>query len=116
MTSPAPREPLAPSESVRAVFEQLDADPKLEGKGLSEAFARSFPDPPVEAEALAATEAARMAVILVHRPNVSAIGRGSPLLWLVGGAVMAPPPVFCWQFTYSPNHCSQFLRKDSMNV
>ena len=19
---------------------------------------------------------------------------------------------FCWQFTYSPNHCSQFLRKD----
>ena len=48
----------------------------------------------------------------LHRPNVSAIGRGSPLLWLVGGAVIAPPPVFCWQFTYSPNHCSQFLRKD----
>ena len=64
MTSPAPREPLAPSESVRAVFELLDADPKLEGKGLSEAFARSFPEPPVEVEALAATEAARMAVIL----------------------------------------------------
>ena len=64
MTSPAPREPLAPSEPVRAVFELLDADPKLEGKGLSEAFARSFPEPPVEAEALAATEAARMAVIL----------------------------------------------------
>ena len=63
-TSPAPREPLAPSESVRAVFELLDADPKLEGKGLSEAFARSFPEPPVEAGALAATEAARMAGIL----------------------------------------------------
>ena len=64
MTSPAPREPLAPTESVRAVFELLDADPKLEGKGLSEAFARSFPEPPAEVEALAATEAARMAVIL----------------------------------------------------
>ena len=43
MTSPAPREPLALPKSVRAVFELLDADPKLEGKGLSEAFARSFP-------------------------------------------------------------------------
>ena len=64
MTSPAPREPLAPTESVRAVFELLDADPKLEGKGLSEAFARSFPEPPAEVEALVATEAAHMAVIL----------------------------------------------------
>eukprot|EP01043_Picozoa_sp_COSAG02_P003905 COSAG02_NODE_99_length_37069_cov_24.910957_1_plen_110_part_00 len=44
MTSPAPREPMAPSESVLAALAQLDADPKLEGKGLSAAFARSFPD------------------------------------------------------------------------
>ena len=71
MTSPAPHEPLAPTESVRAVFELLDADPKLEGKGLSEAFARSFPEPPAEAEALAATEAAHMAVILGYQGSRS---------------------------------------------
>ncbi len=46
MSSPAPHEPMAPTESVRAVLAGLDADPKLEGKGLSEAFARSFPEPP----------------------------------------------------------------------
>ena len=62
MTSPAPREPTAPSESVLAALAQLDADPKLEGKGLSAAFARSFPDLPAEGFALAATEAARVAV------------------------------------------------------
>ena len=32
---------------------ELDADPKLGGKGLSEAFARSFPELPAEAKALA---------------------------------------------------------------
>ena len=64
MTSPAPREPTAPSESVLAALAQLDADPKLEGKGLSAAFARSFPDLPAEGFALAATEVARVAVVL----------------------------------------------------
>ena len=52
MASPAPREPLAQAESVRAVLAELDADPKLGGKGLSEAFARSFPELPAEAKAL----------------------------------------------------------------
>ena len=40
MASPAQREPPALAESVRAVLADLDADPKLGGKGLSEAFAR----------------------------------------------------------------------------
>ena len=62
MASPAPREPSALVESVRAVFGGLDADPKLEGKGLSAAFARSFPDPPAEVSTLGATEVARVAV------------------------------------------------------
>ena len=64
MTSPAPREPTAPPESVLAALAQLDADPKLEGKGLSAAFARSFPDLPAEGFALVATEVARVAVVL----------------------------------------------------
>ena len=50
--------------SALAVFSLLDDDPKLRGKGLSAAFARSFPHPPAEASSLAATEAARAAVIL----------------------------------------------------
>ena len=53
MASPAPREPLALAESVRAILAGLDADPKLGGKGLSEAFARSFPELLAEAKALA---------------------------------------------------------------
>ena len=57
MASPAPREPTAPPESVLAALAQLDADPKLEGKGLSATFARSFPDLPAEGFAVAATEA-----------------------------------------------------------
>ena len=84
MASPAPREPPALAESVRAVLGGLDDDPKLQGKGLSAAFARSFPDPPAEVKSLAATEAARVAVVL-------------------GGAVTAPPPVFYWHFTSFPN-------------
>ena len=64
MASPAPREPLALAESVRAVLGGLDDDPKLQGKGLSAAFARSFPDLPAEVKSLAATEAARVAVVL----------------------------------------------------
>ena len=65
MASPAPSPaPLGLSESVRAVFAQLETDPKLVGKGLSSAFAASFPDLPAEATGLAATEAARVAVIL----------------------------------------------------
>jgi hypothetical protein len=64
MASPAPLEPTALPESVLAVLAQLDADPKLEGKGLSAAFARSFPDLPAEGSALAATEVARVAVVL----------------------------------------------------
>ena len=85
MTSPAPREPTAPSESVLAALAQLDADPKLEGKGLSAAFARSFPDLPAEGFALAATEAARVAVVL-----------GVP-------GIAVTRPVSYWQFTSSPN-------------
>ena len=39
MASPAPSPaPLGLSESVRAVFAQLETDPKLVGKGLSAAF------------------------------------------------------------------------------
>jgi hypothetical protein len=64
MASPAPREPTAPLESVLGALAQLDADPKLEGKGLSVAFARSFPDLPAEGFALAATEVARVATVL----------------------------------------------------
>ena len=64
MASPAPREPMALAESVRAVLGGLDDDPKLQGKGLSAAFARSFPDPPAEVKSLAATEVARVAVVL----------------------------------------------------
>eukprot|EP01043_Picozoa_sp_COSAG02_P001039 COSAG02_NODE_21_length_53083_cov_95.733618_26_plen_143_part_00 len=54
------------AESVLAVVGRLDADPKLEGKGLGAAFARSSPDLLAEAEgnALAATEAARVAMVL----------------------------------------------------
>ena len=58
MASPAPREPMALAESVRAVLGGLDDDPKLQGKGLSAAFARSFPDPPAEVKSLAATRLA----------------------------------------------------------
>ena len=65
MATPAPSPaPLGLSESVRAVFARLETDPKLVGKGLSSAFAASFPDLPAEATGLAATEAARVAVIL----------------------------------------------------
>ena len=66
MTSPAPSPApaLGLSESVRAVFAELEEDPKLVGKGLSAAFAASFPDLPTEATSLAATEAARVAAIL----------------------------------------------------
>ena len=66
MTSPAPSPTpsLGLSESVRAVFAELEVDPKLTGKGLSAAFAASFPDLPTEATTLAATEAARVAAIL----------------------------------------------------
>eukprot|EP01043_Picozoa_sp_COSAG02_P008426 COSAG02_NODE_269_length_26468_cov_4.489021_13_plen_57_part_00 len=41
MTSPAPSPApsLGLSESVRAVFAELEVDPKLAGKGLSAAFA-----------------------------------------------------------------------------
>ena len=51
MASPAPREPSALAEPVRAVLADLDADPKLGGKGLSEAFARSFPELPQASQA-----------------------------------------------------------------
>ena len=55
--------------SALAVFSMLEDDPKLRGKGLSAAFARSFPRPPAEASSLAATEAARAAVILSQEDN-----------------------------------------------
>ena len=64
MTSPAPRGPTGLPEPARAAFAALEADPKLGGKGLSEAFARSFPSLPAEVRSLAATEAARVAAIL----------------------------------------------------
>ena len=64
MASSAPREPSGVPEPARVAFEALEADPKLGGKGLSEAFARSFPSLPAEVTSLAATEAARVAAIL----------------------------------------------------
>ena len=76
MASPAP---LALAESVRAVLGGLDDDPKLQGKGLSAAFARSFPDPPAEVKSLAATEAARVAVVL-----------GVPKIWVIPPATLLP--------------------------
>ena len=49
---------------VLRLFVGLDEDPRLEGKGLGDAFASSFPDLPDAASSLAATEAARVATHL----------------------------------------------------
>ena len=88
MASPAPREPLALAESVRAVLGGLDDDPKLQGKGLSAAFARSFPDPPVEVKSLAATEVARVAVVL-GVPGIAVMD----VIQLASSTVTAPEKV-----------------------
>ena len=63
MASPAPA-PVPLGESVLALFGRLEEDPKLAGKGLSSAFAASYPDLPAEVSLLPATEAARVAVVL----------------------------------------------------
>ena len=47
-----------------ALFGRLEEDPKLAGKGLSSAFAASYPDLPAEVSSLPATEAARASVVL----------------------------------------------------
>ena len=64
MTSPAPSPAPTRDGAVLALLGRLEDDPKLAGKGLGSAFAASFPDLPAEASSLAATEAARVAVIL----------------------------------------------------
>lgn len=64
MASPAPSPAPVGDGAVLALLGRLEDDPKLAGKGLGSAFAASFPDLPAEASSLAATEAARVAVIL----------------------------------------------------
>ena len=51
MASPAPA-PVPLGESVLALFGRLEEDPKLAGKGLSSAFAASYPDLPAEVSSL----------------------------------------------------------------
>ena len=63
MASPAPSPAPTRDGAVLALLGRLEDDPKLAGKGLGSAFAASFPDLPAEASSLAATEAARVAVI-----------------------------------------------------
>ena len=93
MTSPAPSPApsLGLSESVRAVFAELEEDPKLAGKGLSAAFATSFPDLPTEATTLADWAACSSDPRRAGQPGLSSV---SP--WET--ASRPSLPVFCLVF------------------
>ena len=74
MASPAPA-PVPLGEPVLALFGRLEEDPKLAGKGLSSAFAASYPDLPAEVSSLPAWDVeTRLEILLAFCHGFSHFG------------------------------------------